>query len=114
MPSWRAFWVIMRAKLASSPPSASASTTAASLADRVTKPMMASRTVTEPPGGMPILVGGALAALVDTGKASPSDRRPESSAAEGEIERHQLGERRRMAQLVRLIGRQARGPWSRR
>ena len=80
MPSWRALAVICCAKLSSSPPSASASTIAASLADRVTSPITASRTMTLPPGTMPILVGGALSALLDTAKPSPSESRPESSA----------------------------------
>ncbi len=42
--------------------------------------MTASRTITDPPGGMPILVGWALSAVGDTGSASPNERRPESSA----------------------------------
>ncbi len=106
MPSWRALLVIICAKEASSPPSASASTTAASLAERVTSAIVASRTLTVPPGGRPILVGGALSALIDTGRPSPSDRRPEFERREGEVDRHQLGERRRMAKLVGLIGRE--------
>ena len=104
MPSWRAFWVIRRAKAASSPPSASASTTAASLAERVTSAIMASRTLTVPPGGMPILVGGALSALIDTGSAVAERQPARIEGREGEVDRHQLGERRRMAQLVGLIG----------
>ena len=61
-----------------------ASTMAASLADRVSsqaRDQPRRVPVTEPPSGTPILVGWALWALAETGKASPSDRRPNISAA---------------------------------
>ena len=66
MPSLRAVRVIAIANRSSLPPSASASTVAASLAERVTRPMMASSTGIVSPARRPSLVGGMPAARLET------------------------------------------------
>ena len=66
MPSDRAFFVISSAKSSSSPAIASATTTDASLADRVMMPLIASSTTMVPPAFNPSLVGDCEAACSDT------------------------------------------------
>ena len=67
MPSARAFRVIILAKPSSVPPIYSAITTAASFAERVTSPLMASSTLMVWPARRSSLVGSWSAACSDTG-----------------------------------------------
>ncbi len=67
MPSARALLVISAAKSSSVPEMASATTTAASFADLVTKPRIASSTSRFCPGRRPSLVGACTDARSDTG-----------------------------------------------
>ena len=66
MPSLRARLVIMRANLASVPPKASAMTTAASFADLVTMPKIASFALIFCPLRRPSLLGAMPSALRET------------------------------------------------
>ena len=66
MPSARAFRVIIAAKASSLPAIASATTTEASLAERVTIPLIASSTSIVLPGFRPSLVGDCSEALCET------------------------------------------------
>jgi hypothetical protein len=66
MPSAAAFWVMRRAKLPSLPASASAITTAASLADLVTSAMIASSSEIVWPRFRPSREAGMRAARLET------------------------------------------------
>jgi len=65
MPSWRAFFVIMRPKFASLPPRCSATAAATSLADLVASAKMACSAAMLRPGLIPSLEGGFEAANFD-------------------------------------------------
>ena len=79
MPSARALRVMARANSSSLPPSASAITTAASLADLVTRPLIASSTLSVSPGRRPSLVGAWIEASSDTSIGVSSVILPDSS-----------------------------------
>ena len=104
MPSAWAFCVISLAKPSSSPPRFSATVTAASLADLVTMPLMASSTA-DGLAGLEIELGrilfggvfGNLQLRVEPDLAGVE-------ALEQEIKRHHLGQRRGMAQGVGVRG----------
>ncbi len=66
MPRLRAVWVITRPKFSSVPARFSAMTAAASLADLVTRALMASSTLMVEPGFRPSLVGAWAAAWAVT------------------------------------------------
>src|SRR5215475_10798323 len=104
MPSACALRVIILAKSSSLPPIASAITTAASLADRVINPLMASSTRMVWPGRRSSLVGCVLRYRhfrVELHLAGVE-------ALEQQIERHHLGERGRVPRRVGIGGRQRR------
>ena len=82
MPRARARSVIICANRRSSPPpSSSPSAAAASLADLVTKPMMACSTVSAVPGINPSLVGGMADAAALTGTIVSTDTRRSRNAS---------------------------------
>ena len=94
----------MRAKVSSSPPIASATTTAASFADLVTSARIASSTERVWPGSSPSLEGACCEAWSET---SSRESRPQLAGfdlLEQQIERHDLGERGRMPQRVGVGG----------
>src|SRR3979490_62479 len=93
MPSACALRVMSLAKVSSSPPMCSATTTAASFAERVTMPLMESSTLMVWPSRKTRVVELELAGL---------------ELLEQEIERHDLGERGRMPERVRIGGMQDR------
>ena len=100
MPSARALRVIWRANSSSEPARFSATTTAASLADRVTMPLIASSTVMVPPSRSPSLVGDWPAACSETLQLAVERELAGFQPLEQHVERHDLGERCRMADRV--------------
>src|SRR5215831_7275053 len=95
MPSALAFKVISLAKSASLPPMASATTTAASFADLVTSPLIASSTLMVWLALRPSFVGFCSAACIEIELAG-------LELLEQQVERHDLGQRRRVARFVRV------------
>jgi hypothetical protein len=81
MPSARAFAVMRAANSSSLPEIASATTTAASFADLVTRPLMASWTLIVWLGLSPSLVGFCSEARVETGSGVSSLSLPASSSS---------------------------------
>ena len=81
IPSARARKVIIWANRSSDPPSISPSAAAASLADLVTSPRIASSTVIRVPGVMPSLEGCIDAARADTGTSWSAVMRRSRSAS---------------------------------
>ena len=108
MPSARALRVIILAKSSSSPPMASAITTAASLAERVTSPLMASSTLMVWPGRRPSLVGACSEACCGHVHFGVELHLAGLEALEQQIKRHDLGQRGGMADAVGIVGRQRR------
>src|SRR5580704_13422878 len=92
MPSARAFCVIILAKASSLPPRYSAMTTAASLADRVTMPLIASSTVMVCPGLSPSMVGNGKWRI----ELEPAG----VETFEQQVERHHFCQRGGVAQRV--------------
>ena len=83
---------------------ASAITTAASLAELVTSPLMASSTRMVWPGRRPSLVGACSEACSETGHFGVELHLAGFEPLEQQIERHDLGERGRMAAGVGIVG----------
>ena len=81
MPSAWAFLVIIRANSTSVPPSASATTTAISLADLTTSALIASSTSIVEPAGRPSFDGGWPAARFETLSLEVRLSRPSSIAS---------------------------------
>ena len=82
---------------------ASAITTAASLAERVTRPLMASSTLMVWPGRRPSLVGACSEANSDTSISRIELHLAGFEALEQQIERHDLGQRSRAPDTVGIV-----------
>ena len=105
IPSARAFMVIIWAKRSSEPPPRySPSAAAASLADLVTRARIASSTVRVMPEVRPRRDGGMDAALPETRRTLSRRGAAVAQGLEGQVDRHHLGERGRVALLVRAGG----------
>ena len=78
-------------------------TTATSLADLVTRPLMASSTVSVWPGRRPSLDGACSAACSDTSICAVELQLAGFDPLEQQIERHDLGQRRRAPDTVRIV-----------
>ena len=100
MPSARALRVMCLANVSSSPASASATTTAASLADLVTSALIASSTSSVWPGRTPSLVGACEAASEEHRHLRVELDFAGLKLLEQHVERHDLGQRRRVPQAV--------------